>query len=287
MKKIILALVALSVVFVACLKNDPPASTLSVQDVEMSNPLPGSDENVTITVVVKEVKHTITSVVIEWKKDEIAQTSITMTAGANDTYTGTIPGQPDGTTVTFTIKATNSDGKTETSALNTIMWVDELPWFMYVKLNEVSGVGGDPDKFYELINIGTEPIDLHNFTIHYNANGAVSGSFPPNDNRLTWTGCEAQIIQPGELLTLLGRDTPCSFGTGLTAARILVITLSAPNGTVVDQCIRTKDQGEYTITDKSYSRIPDGTGTFYFTTPSPNVMNGNDATGLTEVPSTP
>jgi hypothetical protein len=153
-----------------------------------------------------------------------------------------------------------------------------------LKLNEVSGVGNDPDKFYELINIGSTPIPLAGCQIYYNANSSTGGSLPTGDGNLTWTGCPDQTISGGGLLSLIGRNNPCSFTTGLTAARILIITLKDPDGNVIDRCVRAQDTGTYEITDKSFSRIPDGTGPFYFTTPSPNVMNGTSTDGLILVP---
>ena len=164
--------------------------------------------------------------------------------------------------------------------------------FSQLRINEVSGVGDDADKFYELINLGDVEISLEGCKIFYNANGSVGGDFPPNGNQgLTWTGKEDHVIQPGELLLLLGRYNATSnpdgaFTTGLTAERILMITLEDPDGNVIDQCIRAEDTGEYAIKDKSFSRIPDGTGPFYFTTPTPDEMNGTNATGLLLVPQT-
>ena len=156
-----------------------------------------------------------------------------------------------------------------------------------IRLNEVSGVGGDDEKFYELINTGTEDVNLAGCQIYYNANGSAGGSFPPDDDRLTWTGNEYHTIEAGKLLALVGRNKPGSFTTGLTAARILIITLKDPAGNVIDQCIRAQDTGDYAVTDQSFSRIPDGIGPFYFTTPTPDAMNGVDATGLLEVPEMP
>ena len=158
--------------------------------------------------------------------------------------------------------------------------------YSQLKLNEVSGVGGDGEKFYELINIGTEDIPLVGCKIYYNANGSSGDAFPPADNRLTWTGSDTQTAKAGELFSLIGRGTPGSFTTGLTAQRILIITLEDPAGNVIDQCIRAEDTDEYAFTDKSFSRIPDGTVPFYFTEPTPNELNGEDATDLVLVPQT-
>ncbi|MCL1938713.1 MAG: lamin tail domain-containing protein [Candidatus Azobacteroides sp.] len=155
-----------------------------------------------------------------------------------------------------------------------------------LRLNEVSGVGGDDEKFYELINTGTADINLAGCKIYYNANGSNGGSFPPTDNRLTWTGDATQVARAGQLFSLIGRNNPGSFTTGLTAQRILVITLEDPNGNVLDQCLRAEDTAPYAIADQSFSRIPDGTGPFYFTTPTPDELNGMSATNLILAPTT-
>jgi hypothetical protein len=64
----------------------------------------------------------------------------------------------------------------------------------------------------------------------------------------------------------------------------LIITLKDPDGNIIDQCIRAEDTGDYAV-GRSYSmsRIPDGTGPFYFSIPTPNAKNG----GSILVPVTP
>jgi len=165
-----------------------------------------------------------------------------------------------------------------------------------LKLNEVSGAGNDCEKFYELINLGTEDINLKGCKIFYNANTSTNGVFPPNGNQgLTWTGNETQIVKAGGLFCLLGRNggtctnppTSNSFTTGLTSQRILIITLEDPAGNVLDQCIRARDTGIYAIAETSFARIPDGTGPFYFALPTPCKSNGTSTAGLLEVPKTP
>ena len=164
-----------------------------------------------------------------------------------------------------------------------------------LRINEVSGVGSsDCDKFYELINTGADDINMEGCQIFYNANSNTGGTLPSGDGNLTWTGDATQVAKAGKLFSLIGRNggncsnptTSNSFTTGLTAARILIITLKDPAGNVIDQCIRAQDTGSYAITDKSFSRIPDGTGPFYFTTPTPGVSNGTSTEGLIEVPVT-
>ena len=153
-------------------------------------------------------------------------------------------------------------------------------------MNEVSGVGGDDQKFYELINTGTADIPLAGCKIYYDANGSTGGTIPAAGVNLTWTGDATQIAEAGKLFSLIGRSTPGSFTTGLTAQRILIITLKDPEGNIIDQCIRAQDTGEYAIADKSFSRIPDGTGSFYFTTPTPGELNGTSTAIIAKTKST-
>ncbi|MDR2575984.1 MAG: lamin tail domain-containing protein [Treponema sp.] len=153
-----------------------------------------------------------------------------------------------------------------------------------LKLNEVSGVGADSEKFYELINTGDIDIPLYECKIYYNANGSTGGTLPTGKGNLTWTGSTSQAIEAGKLFGLIGRNTPGSFSTGLTAGRILIITLEDPAGNEIDRCVRAKDTGDFAFTDKSFSRIPDGTGDFYFTTPTPDETNGASTDGLVKVP---
>jgi hypothetical protein len=161
-----------------------------------------------------------------------------------------------------------------------------------LRLNEVSGVGNDSDKFYELINLGDKDIPLYDCKIYYNANSNTGGTLPSGKGNVTWTGLTSQTIEAGKLFSLIGRDNPTgtnpgSFTTGLTAGRILIITLEDPKGNVIDKCVRTSDTGDYAFTDKSFSRIPDGTGDFYFTTSSPNAKNAASADGLIKLPVDP
>ena len=188
---------------------------------------------------------------------------------------------------TMTVNMKNGD---DVTGIIRISFVQDLSKVDYskLKLNEVSGVGGDSEKFYELINTGDVDIPLEGCQITYNAAPNNTGDpFPPDREQLTWTGAHDQIAKAKELFSLIGRNNPGSFTTGLTAARILIITLKDSEGNVIDQCIRAEDTGDYAITDKSFSRIPDGTGPFYFTTPTPDELNGTDVTDLLLVPQMP
>jgi hypothetical protein len=263
------------------LPNDPPV--ISGFGREPSSVTPA--DTVTVSASVKKIKPetTITAVVIKWTLNGASQSDIPMTASVN-VYSAVIPAQTLDSTVTYKVFATNNLGETNSTATQNYTVADVPVDFTKLKLNEVNGVGADSEKFYELINTGDKDIPLFDCKIYYNANGSTGGTLPVGDGSLTWTGSASQTIEAGKLFSLIGRNTPGSFTTGLTAARILIITLKDPEGNIIDQCVRAKDTGEYAITDKSYSRIPDGTGDFYFTPQTPNTMNGTSTAGLTRVP---
>jgi len=193
-------------------------------------------------------------------------------------------------TMTVNMKAGNS-----VTNITSVSFAKDFSKIDYSKLkfNEISGAGNDDEKFYELINIGEVEIPLEGCKIYYNANSSTGGEFPPNGNQgLTWTGNETHVIQPGGLLLLLGRyhatnNPDGAFTTGLTSQRMLTVTLEDPFENEIDKCRRAEDTGIYEIAERSFSRIPDGTGPFYFTTPTPDQLNGDDATGLLLVPQEP
>jgi len=242
-----------------------------------------SSDTVTVSATITTTTSAITTVVLQWTLGGTAQSDINMTPSGN-VYSAVIPAQVVGTVVTYKISATNALGETSVTGVQDYTVVSVSVDYTKLKLNEVSGVGTDAQKFYELINTGTKDIPLDGCKIYYNANGSTGGTLPTGDGSLTWTGSSTQTAQAGQFFSLIGRNTAGSFSQGLTAARILIITLKDPAGNVIDQCIRAQDTGDYTITDKSFARIPDGTGDFYFATPTPDATNGTSTSGLTKVP---
>ena len=241
-------------------------------------------DSVKVSALVTTSESAIDAVILEWTLNETAQAGINMVL-SESVYSAVIPAQVTGSMVTYRVSASNDSGEiTVTSFRNYTVGVPPVD-YSKLKLNEVSGAGNDSQKFYELINTGTADIPLEGCQIFYNANASAGGVFPPNGNQgLTWTGNESQTIMAGQLFSLIGRNTPGSFTTGLTAARILIITLKDPDGNVIDECIRAADLGIYNFTNKSFSRIPDGSGPFFFTEPTPDAINPASSAGLTQVP---
>ena len=271
MKKIIV-FVGLLIVFVSCKKDDPvsPTSSLKLEGIAASTYFPIKDNDVTITAVVTATESSVTSVVIEWNIDGNAQADIVMNAG--NTYTGTIPGQPEGTTVTWRIKATNSAELTDYSTNETIIWRS------FLRLNEINGVISNQRIYVELINIGTEPISLAGLEI-WQVDVNFVGEYP---GQVMWRGSEEQVIAPGGFFTLRSRNNSAVSDTaiypGLTSSRALTLTLRYPSvgesmGAIIDEYSRNGNDAamnELFNTPGLFGssmgsvRIPDGTGKWYF-----------------------
>jgi hypothetical protein len=233
-------------------------------------------DTVTVSAAVTTTSSTITTVVLQWTLGGTKKDDINMTKGSGDVYSAVIPAQASGSVVTYKVFATNNHGETNSSDAHVYTVVSVPIDYTKLKLNEVSGIGTDSSKFYELINTGAQDIPLYNCKIWYNANSAIGGTLPTGKGSLTWTGSSDQTIEAGKFIILRRGTTPGSFTTGLTAERILIITLEDPAGIVIDRCVRTSDTGNYAFTlPFSFSRIPDGEGPFYFTPSTPNKTNND------------
>jgi len=272
MKKVLFMLVAMSIIFVSCKKNDvvgptPPKSV----EFTRSSATPVENVDVTISAVVKNFVNYI--VTLEWSKDGNPQENIVMTAGADNTYTGIIPGQPAGTTVTFLAKVTDSEGYT--SGSGTILWMPDLSM---LRLNEINGVISNQRIYVELHNIGTEPISLAGLEI-WQVDVNFVGEYP---GQVMWRGAEGQVIEPGGFFIMQSRNqttvTSTQIFPGLTSSRALTLTLRYPSvgesmGDIIDEYSRNGNDaamnelfGTPGLFGSSMGsvRIPDGTGKWYF-----------------------
>ena len=293
MKKIFLFIATLSVILSSCLKDEAYIAVPTIANIKVAptTVAPGAAATVSAKItndnyIVDGSSITVSSATLFYKVGKNSETSVTMTA-SGDVFSAEIPASINSALnvdVFYRIEASNNRDQTAKSAeLKYTVGVSMVD-YSKLKLNEISGVGADGEKFYELINIGTEDITLEGCQLFYNGNASTGLATPTADGSLTWTGAATQTIEAGKLFVLLGRNSPGSFTTGLTAGRKIKITFKDPAGNIIDEFTRSEDTGAYEIGDKSFSRVPDGTGPFYFTTPTPNATNGSSTTGLTALP---
>lgn len=194
--------------------------------------------------------------------------------GSGNTYTATIPAQADGTDVEFTVTVVNEAGFTTTSDKFSYKVGDPATDWTKLKLNEVYGAGADEEKFFELYNASDFPIKLTGVTIN-------------KDEELTWTGIDGEVVPAKGFFAIIGGKgtTERGFKSGFSAKKSVLLELFAPDGTKVDSFQRGEkdDSGAWGASlpnnKGSWSRIPDGTGTWMITEAfTPGQANSTDGT---------
>lgn len=142
-------------------------------------------------------------------------------------------------------------------------------------LNELSGAGEDNEKYWEIYNTGNQEIDL-------------KGVYINKDEELAWTGVEGVKIPAKGFYAIVGAKgtTPDGFSSGFSAKKSVIVELYAPDGKKLDTFQRGEkgsawgDQG-LDNNKGSWSRIPDGTGTFMITpNPTPGAANNGEGASI-------
>ncbi len=114
--------------------NDPPEIT----DVDINPDAPTENESVTVSASVTDNNSSITSVVLKWKISTGTYTDVDMTFSSNK-YSGVIPNQAAGESISFLIEATDNlgavsiytSGQYEVSAPNSILNIYKKGVSMY------------------------------------------------------------------------------------------------------------------------------------------------------------
>ena len=184
-------------------------------------------------------------------------------------YQGTIPAAPVGTKVVYHIEA-STDGNTECSP-EVSYTVGEVPIdYTGLALNELNG----NDKFIEIYNKGKEDIHIKGISIQ-------------KDGKDVWTAPSA-ILKSGEFVLLYSTDVQADhaehpegyfFGSGLSAKKAVKVELFDPKGGSLD-CFNLVNFVKKA--SASYSRVPDGTGAWYFTSATPAAKNANETADKVE-----
>lgn len=140
--------------------------------------------------------------------------------------------------------------------------------YTQLRLNEISGIGEDDEKFIEIYNMGDEAIDLAGVTIY-------------KDEEESWKGTKGKTVPAKGVFTIIGAkrtNGDDGFSSGLSAKKTLIIQLKDKDGKVIDTFQRGEKGSEWGAdaakVDGSWSRIPDGTGKFKVTeTTTPGKVN--------------
>ncbi|GHV72387.1 hypothetical protein FACS1894201_01260 [Bacteroidia bacterium] len=144
-------------------------------------------------------------------------------------------------------------------------------------INEIDGNG----KFVEIYNNGAVAVSLTNITLY------------KNETTLWWTGGAVSIAAGGFYTIAQTGQTPAGVSEstgngGISPKKTVKFEMRAPNGFYIDAYARLKADGildadctpDYgSGTKYSFSRCPDGLGTFGLAVPSCNVANPATAVG--------
>ena len=262
MKKIFIICTAALLALTSCVKDQVyPYPTVS----GIANTIAYYETDaVTVTATVKAYVD-ITDVNLVYKLGTAAEKSAKMTASGK-VYTGTIPAAPLGTEVKYHIEAATAGGVTKSSEIS--YKVGEAPVdYTKLKLNELNG----NKKFIEIINTGKDPVTMKGVKII-------------KDTKDVWTG-PAILLEPGAFLLLYSEDVVATggaqegydetlvFHSGLSPKKAVCVQLQDPAGNDVDKFnLVTLAK----TAPASYSRVPDGTGSWCYTAETPGVKNATD-----------
>lgn len=272
MKKIQLALLLLAtLVLASCVKDNVYEGPSKIDAVTMSPEAPTSFDDIVITATVSGLQ-AVKTATLNYKAG--ATSGNLPMAGNGNTYTATIPAQPDGTKVTYTVVIENEAGFTTVSPEKEFTVGDKPSDFTKLVLNELYGAAdADSEKFIEFYNNGDDPIKLKDVVIK-------------KDEEETWKGLEGEVIMGHSFFTIVGAKgtTPRGFSSGFSNKKSVLVELYDPNNNLVDRFQRGEKEdawGNQSLAkvSGSWSRCPNGTGKFMITdTPTLGAKNPDTGT---------
>ena len=258
MKKIQLAFLLLAtLVLASCVKDNVYEGPSKIDAVTMSPEAPTSFDDIVITVNVSGLQ-AVKSATLNYNAG--SQKGSLPMSGNGNIYTATIPAQPDGTKVTYTVTIENEAGFTTVSPEKEFTVGDKPSDFTKLVLNELYGAAdADSEKFIELYNNGDDPIKLKDVVIK-------------KDEEETWRGLDGEVIMGHSFFTIVGakNTTPRGFSIGFSNKKSVLVELYDPNNNLLDKFERGEKQdgwGNQSLAKVtgSWSRCPNGTGKFMIT----------------------
>ena len=237
--------------------------------------VPAPNDQVNISATVRAFSGTaLSSVVVKWKLDGVAQPDRT-TTNNKDAYMATIPENSATSKVEYTLVATNDEG--EKAEASSIYFVYNAGDFEYNNLviNEIDG----NSKFVELYNKGNVPIPLAGVYLVKNEQAFH-----------WWDGSDAAYIEAKKYYAIAqtknSNPNPPSNANeytgvnGISARQNLKFELWSPGNSLLDNFTRTNNGKlgdrilpDYSESKYSFSRCPDGSGGFGMANPSCNAAN--------------
>ena len=254
MKKILFAAIALIMVMVSCVK-DPqyPGVTLNVTRSPMAVQ---ADDDVTITATVTSFNDVTAK--LFYTIEEKEPVTVEMKAGdTKNVFTGAIPGQPDGTKVSYYVEA--AGGLIARSAEMEYTVGAEAVNYKVLRINELNGndynAENGNNKYIEIFNGGLDKINLKGVKLE-------------KDGASVWVGDGDASIEAGGYLVLYSQKAtipdnwPANlvFSSGLSASKPVRMQLFDPSGESISDfylvtCV-TPASASYSFIDGKWYHAP-------------------------------
>ena len=259
MKKIQLALLLLATMVLAtsCVEDKVYEGPSKIESVSMMPEAPTSFDDVVVTAVVSGLQ-SVKTATLNYKAGSNSG-SVPMSGNGN-TWMGTIPAQPDGTKVTYTVTIVNDADFTTVSPEKEYTVGDKPSDFTKLVLNELyAAADADEGKYIELYNNGDDPIKLKDVVIK-------------KDETESWRGLAEDVIMGHSYYTIEGAKgtTPHGLSSGFSNKKSVLIEIYDPNNNLIDKFQRGEKEdawGNQSLAKVtgSWSRCPNGTGKFMIT----------------------
>lgn len=259
MKKIQLALMLMATMLLAtsCVEDKVYEGPSKIESVSMLPEAPTSFDDVVVTATVSGLQ-AVKTATLNYKAG--TTTASLPMSGNGNTWSATIPAQPDGTKVTYTVTFVNEAGYTSVSPEKEYTVGDKPSDFSKLVLNELfAAADADEGKFIELYNNGDDPIKLKDVVIK-------------KDEEEAWRGLAGEVIMGHSYFTIVGakNTTPRGLSSGFSNKKSVLIELYDPNNNLVDKFQRGEKEdgwGNQSLAKVtgSWSRCPNGTGKYMIT----------------------
>ena len=261
MKKIQLALLLLATMLLAtsCVEDKVYEGPSMIEAVTMMPEAPTSFDDIVITASVSGLQ-AVKTATLNYKTGTASNSLPMSPMSGGNTFSATIPAQPDGTKVTYTVVIENEAGFTTISPEKEFTVGDKPSDFTKLVLNELyAAADADAEKYIELYNNGDDPIKLKDVVIK-------------KDEAESWRGLADEVIMGHSYFTIVGakNSTPRGLSSGFSNKKSVLIEIYDPNNNLIDKFERGQKEdawGNQSL-DKvtgSWSRCPNGTGKYMIT----------------------
>lgn len=273
MKKLLFVAMAVITMLASC---NPEPKVPTISNVHQNPEIVVADQDVTVTATVTGGEGEFTIKLYFNVNADSYEVEMTPADELN-AYAGVIPGQANGTKVTYYVQVEADEVVVKTDTYEYLVGLAPEPVASTIMLNELSGVS----KFIEIFNPTDAAVVLENLYIEKDAKeepiwvGDGTITVPARGYVVLWS--EDKVADHPEL-----EGTNYIFGSGLSSKKTVRIALfkgEFPNGEQLDIFTRGNQDGSIgwnvTISDvnpKAFARTPDG-GEWKLADETPDAVN--------------